>query len=395
MVQSRPVISFMTFLSQGTLGLSFGIIGSTIPVIKAYFGFSLKTAGLVVSTVQIGYAFAAFGGGIVTDLMKRERLLAIGSLFIGLSALLIGFFRARSINFMLFLIMGIGCGAIFISSNTLVVQLFPERRGTFLNIHHVFFAGGSFVGPLLSRFFLRNGPGWQVSYRILGIITSTIGLFFLVVETGRKFGHIKPRFQDTVRLLKQRKYFILLIINFFGMGTQFLLMYMIVLFLKEVRGFDVAFASLFLSMFYVMLGFGRLICGFAILKTGNARMILVLFSLLLIFVAFALYSSGLVSGVFFILTGLASSGIFPGMLALTSIITGEKIMGASLGLLTLFGGLGGMLMTYTITNISEIMGLVRGFLMVILILVGIILLFSIMLRSFISAERKVEQSALI
>jgi len=394
-IENRPTISIMTFLSQGMLGFAFSIIGSTIPIIKDYFGFSLRTAGLVVSIIQIGYAFAAFGGGVITDVMKRERLLAIGSLVIGISSLLVGYFKAGWINFLLFMVIGIGCGTIFISSNTLVVQLFSEKRGTFLNIHHIFFATGSFLGPLVSRFFLRSGFRWQLSYRLLGLVTSLIGLFFFVAETGRRFGYVKPRIKDALGVIKQKNYLVLLIINFFGMGTQFVLMYLIVLFLKEARGFDVAFASLFLSMFYVMLGVGRLICGFLVLKTSNSKMIMILFILLLVFTALAIFSSGLASGIFFILTGLASSGIFPGMLALTSIITGERVMGSSLGLLTLFGGIGGMVLTYIIANVSELIGLIRGFSMVILVLLGVIVLFSIMLRGFIIEENKINLKSFV
>ncbi len=264
-----------------------------------------------------------------------------------------------------------------------------------MNIHHIFFATGSFLGPLVSRFFLRSGFGWQLSYRLLGLVTSLIGLFFFVAETGRRFEYVKPKIKDALGVIKQKNYLVLLIINFFGMGTQFVLMYLIVLFLKEARGFDVAFASLFLSMFYVMLGAGRLICGFLVLKTSNSKMIMILFILLLVFTTLAIFSSGLASGIFFILTGLASSGIFPGMLALTSIITGERVMGSSLGLLTFFGGIGGMVLTYVITNVSELIGLIRGFSMVILVLLGVNVLFSIMLRGFVIEENKINLKSFV
>jgi len=145
MITDRRLISLFTFISLGMLGFTFSFIGTGLPEIQNYFKISVRDAGLITTVVQLGYAVSAFLGGVVADNIPRERLLMAGCFLLFTGTLLLRLVDNFAINLFFFAITGIGLGAVFISSNALVVELFTDRRGTFLNIHHIFFAVASFL----------------------------------------------------------------------------------------------------------------------------------------------------------------------------------------------------------------------------------------------------------
>ena len=167
MIKNRFLIAGFTFISLGLLGLTFSFVGVSLPYLQIFFAIEIGRTGLLSAIVQLGFALMCFFGGVISDLLNKDKLLMAGCIFLGLSSLFFGMNKVFLINSVILAFMGSGCGFIFISSNTLVVELFPEKRGTYLNIHHFFFAIGSLIGPLFMRYVISNNLRWQLPYRSL------------------------------------------------------------------------------------------------------------------------------------------------------------------------------------------------------------------------------------
>ena len=63
----------------------------------------------------------------MTDAFDRRRILLVGVVVYGLTSLMVGLPGSFGGNLLLFAMLGINCGLVFIGSNTLVVEFYLER----------------------------------------------------------------------------------------------------------------------------------------------------------------------------------------------------------------------------------------------------------------------------
>ncbi|KPJ89353.1 MAG: hypothetical protein AMS17_02275 [Spirochaetes bacterium DG_61] len=361
MIKNKVFVAVITFISLGLLGLTFAFVGASLPSMRGFFQINLRQAGLISAILQLGFAITCFLGGIISDFVRKDRLLSIGTLMLGVGTLLLGRWDRFGLNCYILGVMGIGCGFLFISSNTLVVDLFPDRRGTYLNIHHFFFAIGSLIGPLIIGYLLSKELRWQTAYRYQGVSSLVIALFFLLTEVHEEKQNMPKKAREIWRMLSGKNFFPLMMLGFFAIGIQFTIMYLLVIYLEDVRGLSVSYASILLSIFFILLAIGRLLCSALVLRISQRKLIFFLLLSLstLLWVGWLIPSQS--SGAVLALTGLACSGLMPVLLSMTSMILDSRYMGTALGFLAMCGGLGGMTITFLTTVLSQRVGLRLGF----------------------------------
>ncbi len=398
MIRGKAAITLATFLSLGLLGLLFPSIGASLPAMQASFGIDIGRVALVSVVVQFGYALFCFFGGILADMMSKRTILLLGTALYGGCALLLGSFPGLRPNLVLFSLIGIGCGLIFISSNILVVQLYPDRRGKFLNIHHLFFALASILGPILTSTFLSAGQPWQNVYHILGAAALGIGAFFVFVrleDTPIPFRveAVAGKLRQYREMLRDRYFLSLLAVGLFSVGAQFGIIYLSVTFLIQARGFSLPIASLVLSVYFVLLAIGRLICSALVSRYSITRVVMLLLALLTGSLLVSWMTSGTVSAVLLALTGLACSGLMPSLLALTSIVLPLSVSGSALGLFAMFGGLGGMMITWLTTWIAGYFGFNTAFTLIIWISAATFVFFLFMSPAYLMREQQHSRNA--
>ena len=167
-----------------------------------------------------------------------------------------------------------------------------------------------------------------------------------------------------------------MLMGFLAVGTQFALMFLSVTFLTEAKQLGIFQASVILSLFFVGLFVGRFSCAWIALRVLNARIILFLLVMQTISLFVAWRSEGWMSAAALVASGLACSGIFPCLLALTGSLFFE-VAGTALGLLASMNSLGGVCILWISGMLSERGGIGFGFLaMVISSLAGLLLFLS-------------------
>jgi fucose permease len=284
-------------------------------------------------------------------------------------------------------LMGLGCGLILSSSNALMVGLYPERKGSILNIHHIFAATGSLVGPLIMGYLISRQIKWQYGYEGLGFLVLFLSAFFIFTKVPDVEIKSKVKFSQIGHLLRQKDFLLMVIVNFLAMGTQFALIYLSVTFLKEAKGFSIGISSVVLSSFFILMILGRLVCGWLSARISNSAIILTLLLFLLI-VVFAIWAGqGWVSAGAVMLSGLACSGIFPCLLALAGTLF-HDVTGTALGVLGMTSGLGGMSACWLTALISQRTDVGVGFVVVIISSFMALVLFSTQYRSLLRKENK-------
>ncbi len=382
MVRNRYLVLAAAFLCLGLHGALLSSIGASLPAIQEFFGTGIAQTGRVSALFQLGYALFCFLGGILIDFFGRNRVLAAGGILYGACALLLGVPAGFPANLLLFTLAGVAGGMLFIGSNTLVVELFPERRGTFLNLLHLCFSAAAILAPLLTSALLSTGRRWDAVYHLLGGSAFLVTLFFLLTRPNETLRvSRKPRdgvaaagglsarqLLDRYRLmLRDRRFLTLLAVNTLAIATQFATIYLMTLFMTRVRGMTLPAASLLLAAHFILTGAGRVACSALIARQPITRIVTVL----LVLFAASLLGGWLTRGPFsmicFALTGLAVSGLMPSLLALASHLLPAEVSGSAIGLLAMFGGLGGMALTWFTTWIAGAIGLNFAFLAVVLV----------------------------
>jgi fucose permease len=351
-IQSRPLITAANFMAISCMGMSFGYLGPSLPSLRDFLKMDLESAGLFTAGIQFGYGLMGTVGGILSDRFRGDRVLVSGCFFLGGSAVLFGLWESYPLNLILVTLMGIGGGLILSSSHVVLVGLYPQRKGSILNIHHIFSATGALIAPLIIGYLLACQGRWQSGYEGLGFFVLTLAFFFTLARPPR--GEVKNRVKFNLigRLAKQRNFGLLVLVDFLSMGSQFSVIYLSVTFLKEAKGFSVVTASAVLSAFFILMILGRLVCGWWVPRTSNTRIILILLSTLVIISFIGWRGQGWVSAVGVMMTGLAVSGIFPSLLALTGEIY-HDMAGTAMGIIGMMSGFGGMFFCWLTALISQ------------------------------------------
>jgi len=140
MPEKRWLITFGAFISMSFIGMSRTFLGTALPAIRSSFDLNILQAGTLTALLQLGFSIAVLVGGPISDIFKKQSVLLLGCLLIGINLILFGFSEWFWINLFGITLIGIGGGLIESSSNPLLIQLFPGRESTVLNLHHFFFA---------------------------------------------------------------------------------------------------------------------------------------------------------------------------------------------------------------------------------------------------------------
>ena len=390
MARNKYAVLTMTFVSLGLLGALLSAIGASLPSIQESFEISVGQTGQVSTFFQLVYACFCFLGGFLTDFFGKNRVLMAGGLLYGVCTIFLSVPAGFQANLAIFMCAGIGAGLLFIGSNTMIVQLFPENRGKYLNLLHLCFAIGSVIASLGVSAFISLKYQWNTVFRLLGYLALVTGIFFAFTNAGAPESRLdsstlKGLAGKYKRMLGDKLFQSITVANVLAIGTQFGIIYLLVSFLKNTREISHAKASLMLALFFVLLGAGRLVCSYLITRFPITRILTILLSALFVLLLAGWLTRGPLSIAFFVLTGLACSGLMPGFMALASQTLPKEISGLALGILSMVGGLGGMALTRVATWLAGSMGFEGAFLTVILVAAAALGYFVAMKRRFETA----------
>ena len=386
MLKKRSVIAVPTFISLGLMGSFHAFWGTTLPVLRTFLNLNIEQATVLTAYNLAAQAIACALGGLLSDLIRRDKILLIGCLLLGSGAFILGGPRSYIANIVLVFWMGLGCGLMLSSSNALLVGLFPDRKGAILNIHHSVYGAVSLVSPLVMAALLHAKTSWQHGYVGLGWMLMAICIFFLFTAVPTESNDDRtPFFKDARRLFSSGNFFPLLLIATFAVGAQIAVMFLAVTYLVEAKGLNIIEASAVLSAFFVCIFAGRIICSWLSFHMPSTRIVLILLFLQLSGLLVAWLASGWMSAVAVAISGLGCSGIFPSLLALTGTLF-FNVAGTSLGLLASMNWIGGMFIVWMAGVLSQRVNVQWGFVAIVLASLAGVFVHSLKYRTFLRAE---------
>jgi FHS family glucose/mannose:H+ symporter-like MFS transporter len=385
---SKTTIFLLTagcFLSFFVFGFTDNLKGPTLPAMLAELNFDYGTGGNIFFGEYLGFLIATLITGILADRFGLKSVIILAGIFLGIGVGGYSFFQSAILLSVSLFILGMGLGALELGPNAIIVSLFHERKGLYLNLMAVLHGLGSLVAPLFAGWLLSISVSWRAIYRwdILLIALFVFIFTFLRFPKAEEKAQLDFRHIPQIAFKGHLPWFYVAIAAYvaaeIGMASW------LVTFLQEVRGLSVAASSQALSMFFAMLMIGRLAGGFFVQRIGYVRSIFFMTAGGIVCIVAGLFGP---KEVFFLLplTGFFLSIIFPTFTAAVS-DTHTENGNTILGVLFTFAGLGGVIGPWLIAWGSDLLGLQLGFALNIVFMI-ILLISMVILMKRISNGQK-------
>jgi fucose permease len=370
----RKVLSRVIFLSSLLLFLLIGsldsIRGLIAPYISDFFNLTLSQLGVILAAVPLGFLIAGPLSGYSIDRFGTKRIIIVTLILLIISIILIittSFYLILALGFTL---LGLSKGALETGLNTFVSKTFRANRAQYLGFLHAFYGGGSIVFPVTVGWLFTVGFSWQMVYM------SLIGMFLIPLLTFSFFKELANN--DEVEENKNNmifgvKWFLLIAgVVFFYVGAEVGMLSWMPYYMETYKAMDKLIIPYVMGAFFACLTLGRLFGGYMTEKVGYEKSLLIAaigstVCLIIVQLPSQLYI------VVIPLIGLFFSIIFPTAIALASMYFTKQI-GVVIGFLSTAAGLGGMLATWLIGFMGEMIGFKLSFLLPIILMINVIII---------------------
>lgn len=347
------MLAYVAFIS---LGLPDGLMGVAWPSVRAEFARPLDSLGILIFASTAGYLTSSFFSGRIMARLGVGGLLAASCAATGGS--LLGYTLAPSwwVLVPLFVVAGLGAGAIDAGINTYIASHYGESLMQWL---HASFGIGITAGPIIMTVGLALTGAWRTGY--VGVGTAQLLLavcFALTASLWRRNGAAGHAPADTeaagseMRMtdyrtplkdtLRQRGAWLSILLFFIYTGMEITLGAWAYTLLTESRGIASEVAGLYTGSYWGMFTVGRILAGLYTRRVGANTIIR--FSLLGALAGALLLAwnpSNTVSLLGVALVGFSIAPIFPALVSGTSGRVGPEHGANTIGMQISGAGLGG------------------------------------------------------
>jgi len=142
-------------LSFFALGMIDGALGLALPALAANAVSSLATIGAIFTALFLGGFIMQVLAGPLNDRLGQRPVLLLGNVLLAAGICGIAVSHSLALTLACALIAGLGHGALAVSTNVLIAEVFAARSAAALNLINVFFGIGAVTGPAIAGLTLR------------------------------------------------------------------------------------------------------------------------------------------------------------------------------------------------------------------------------------------------
>ena len=253
--------AYFTFFVYGFMTLMLGVV---INSVIAEYGIDYGIAGLFVALFSAGSIAAGFlCSYLIRKIGYRTTILSLTA-FIPLAYLGITLTPQKIPLLLFFFASGIGCGTIGNINNAIVNEC-AVGESTALNILHMFFAVGAFMSPIIASVLTQLGIGWRYTV-FIGIAICLVMLYtystvnFEFMESAAKKRDVIGPASTKRPYYKFLDFYLAAAILFFYVGAEISINGWLITYLKNRGIVGTATAQRLLSILWMIVIFGRLMC---------------------------------------------------------------------------------------------------------------------------------------
>ncbi len=170
----RTVAYYAMFIA---LGLAVAALGPTLPGLAANTHADLSAISILFTMQALGSLVGNLGSGHWFDRAPAHLFLAGVVLTLAMMLALAPLMTALIALAIVVFVMGVAGGSIDVGGNTLLVWLFRDGVGPYMNALHFFFGVGALLSPLIIAQVMALGGGVTGAYWLLAVLLIPIAIF--------------------------------------------------------------------------------------------------------------------------------------------------------------------------------------------------------------------------
>ncbi len=335
-----------------TMGLLTSALGPALPDLADHTGRSLAELGALFTAIFMGALLAQAVSGPLNDRAGQRPVLVgasvcvvVGSIGVALSPSLIGLLAGG-------IVIGIGYGAIDVSTSVLVASAYAGRSVSALNLLHMFFGIGAVSGPAIASLSLRLAdtalpPIWIAAGVMVLAVPLTLRLPRGVAPVPAHEAATHPA-QSAARLYRNPLLWAIGVLILLYVGIETGVGGWTTAYLERSTTFKADTAALVTSGFWLALTGGRMLGTIFGARLGSQRTLwLALSGSALGGVVLAISTgSALFTVVGVLLIGLSYGPVFPTIVSITTDVFRHG-RGKATGAIVAMGSIGGVLIPWT------------------------------------------------
>ena len=172
--------------------------------VAASLSLPLASLGTFVTAFYVGYVISNVGAGVLGDWLGPRLVLGGSLLGLGAATALFGFSGGLAMGLLLQAAMGLLAGADYVAGVKLIAAWFPHllrgrAMGLFMTATSIAVVLTNLVVPAL-----LDTVGWAATYRILGLVTASVGLAALLVVRDAPGPRVVHRLPSLTALMRNR-----------------------------------------------------------------------------------------------------------------------------------------------------------------------------------------------
>jgi len=394
------LLNYSLYFTISIFAITFTIASPVMIEIGGSVSQAISNMGLLMTVFSTGFVTGTLLTGLLIRFFPKAYILnialAVQAIFLLVFPFSNSFIRMLAVYF----IIGMCGGFIETIASLLILEINKEQAGYYLNISQAFFGIGAFAGPYISSIVVRIGLDWELSYYFLVFLSSLSFIFFSILRVKCKSlisvsvfntANIGKKAKDTSKVLSGLTVKLIILFSFamlMYIASEDGLNAWIPTFFRLERGFSAYHASQILSFYWLAIAAGRFLIAFLIKKI-NLLKITITISILGFLSTFAgiMVENKYLNLVFFMLTGLFYSGIWPNIIALSmQYFKNDSRKDTFISLIIAVGSVGALMAPWVVGSIFKISNLLTGLLASVLFIFITVILLIIISRYKIKNE---------
>lgn len=189
--QEKPSTSWklaasgMYYASFAALGLTFSILGPTLPALAAQTGSSLTQISLIFIARSIGAVVGSVGGGRFFDRYAGHTVVAMAMFLMIAATAFVPAVPSLWMLVALLFLSGIVHGTLNVGGNALIIWVHGKGVAPYMNVLHFFFGLGSFLAPILVAQVVLMTGSMSWSYGLVALIFVPVAVSALWIRSPR------------------------------------------------------------------------------------------------------------------------------------------------------------------------------------------------------------------
>ena len=258
---SSRQVTFLNYASMAQHGIILLLVGPLVPNLMATFGIRESMAGVLLGMGSLGFVAGPLFAGAIIDRINVRAALIVGLVIELVVLVLFGlspvFFLAVVANFAMHL------GSSFVETAANVMPTLTRRNRpahAVMNLVHMYFSVGAFVGPFLIGLYLEATGSWRPIMFFALVPTAMLLLWTLPLRFPRRGGtgvSTASPFEHLGSVLRMRYALLGSLTLLFYVGAEVGVSSWVVYYLQQELGLTPVASASGLSILWVFIMIGR------------------------------------------------------------------------------------------------------------------------------------------